>query len=44
MIIILYGRMVPDPARIEPASSWSPVERASDWATEAGYIGATLAT
>ena len=28
--------MLPDPAGIEPATSWSPVGHASNWATEAG--------
>ena len=31
-------RMLPDPAGIEPPTSWSPVGRASEWATEAGEI------
>ena len=33
-MINLHAKIVPHPARIEP--SWSPVGRASDWATEAG--------
>ena len=28
--------MLPDPAGIEPVTSWSPVKCALDWATEAG--------
>ena len=31
----LYERMLPDLARIKPATSWSPVWHASNWATEA---------
>ena len=30
--------MLPISAGVEPATSWSPVGRASNWATEAGYI------
>ena len=36
LIINLHERILPRPAGIEPAISWSPVDRASDWATEAG--------
>ena len=36
---IYTKRMLPDPAGFEPATSWSPVERAFDWATEAGSYG-----
>ena len=35
-MIHLHERIFPDPAGIEPATSWSPVGRASDWANEAG--------
>ena len=35
-VINLHERMLPDPAGIEPETSWSPVGPASDWATEAG--------
>ena len=34
-MINLHERMLPDPAGIEPATSWSPDGRASDWATKA---------
>ena len=33
---ILHQRMLPTPAGVEPATSWSPVGRASNQATEAG--------
>ena len=36
--INLCERMSPDPARIEPATSWSSVSCASDWAIEAGSV------
>ena len=38
---ILYQsprKNVADPEGVEPAVSWSPVGRASNWATEAGNI------
>ena len=35
--INLHERMLPTSAGVEPAISWSPVRRASNWATEAGY-------
>ena len=36
-MINLYKRMLLCPAGIEPATSWSPVGRTSDWATEANH-------
>ena len=36
-MINLHERMLPTSAGVEPATSWSPVGRASNWATEAGY-------
>ena len=35
-MINLHENMLPDPVGIELATSWSPVERASDWAMDAG--------
>ena len=35
-MINLHKRMLPTSAGVEPAISWSPVGRASNWATEAG--------
>ena len=35
-MINLHERMLPTSAGVEPATSWSPVGRASNWATEAG--------
>ena len=32
--------MLPDPVGIEPVISWSPVERTSNWTTEAGLTKA----
>ena len=29
---------VAEPVGVEPATSWSPVGRASNWATEAGLL------
>ena len=37
--INLHKRMLPTSAGVEPATSWSPVGRASNWATEAGWNG-----
>ena len=37
-MINLHERMLPTSAGVEPATSWSPVGRASNWATEAGPI------
>ena len=37
-MIYLYEKMLPDPAGIKPATSWSPVGRASTWATEVALI------
>ena len=37
-MINLHERMLPAPAGTEPATSWSPVRRTSNWATEAGLI------
>ena len=37
-MIYLYERMLPDPAGIEPTTSWLPVEGTSNWATETGYF------
>ena len=34
--INLHERMLPTSAGVKPATSWSPVGRASNWATEAG--------
>ena len=34
--------MLPTSAGVEPATSWSPVGRASNWATEAGLFTQTL--
>ena len=33
-MINLYDRMLPDPAEIKPATSWSPVGCTSHWATK----------
>ena len=35
-MINLCNRMLLDPARIKPVTSWSPVGHASNWATKAG--------
>ena len=35
-MINLHERILPTSAEIEPATSWSPVGRASNWATETG--------
>ena len=35
-MINLHEIMSPDPAGIEPATSWSPVGHSSNWSTEAG--------
>ena len=40
-MINLHERMLPTSARVEPATSWSPVGRASNCATEAGTIKKT---
>ena len=37
-MINLHERILPTPAGVEPATSWSPVGRASNCATEAGAI------
>ena len=38
-MINLHERMLPTSAGVEPATSWSPVGRASNCATEAGVSG-----
>ena len=38
-VINLYGRMLPDPAGIEPATFLSQVGGTSNWATKAGRLG-----
>ena len=35
-MINLHERMLPTSAGVKPATSWSPVGRSSNWATEAG--------
>ena len=42
-MINLHEKMLPDMAGIEPATSWSPVGRAPDWATEANLCQNCLA-
>ena len=37
-MINLHERMLPTSAGVEPATSWSPVGRASNCATEAGMV------
>ena len=37
-MINLHERMLPGPAEIEPVASWSPVERASYWAMDTGFV------
>ena len=41
-MIDLHERMLPTSAGVEPVTSWSPVGRASNWATEDGWIIDTL--
>ena len=37
-MINLHESLLPCSAGVEPATSWSPVGRASNWATETGYF------